>query len=72
MCNRMMRMNEVLQVTGLGRGTIFALIARGVFPKGQKIIPGGRLVGWRQSVIEEYLDNPDAWLEKNSVKEEMA
>lgn len=62
----MLRMPQVLKATGLGESTIHAKVAVGLFPKPQKIVAGGRAVGWRASVIEQYLEDPDAWVIENT------
>lgn len=56
-----LRMRNLPAITGLGESTIFALIARGNSPRPIRLTPGGRAVGWRQSVIAAYLADPEAW-----------
>lgn len=52
--SRMMRINEVMQVTGLTRGTIYSQMAKGNFPQPVKLTE--RLNGWRSDVIEEWIE----------------
>ncbi len=66
MPDTILRMRHLVEITGLGESTIFALIARGSFPRPIRLTPGGRAVGWRQSVIEAYLADPDAWVANNA------
>lgn len=45
----MLRIPEVMRVTGLSRPTIYARIQAGTFPSGVKL--GERIVGWPESEI---------------------
>jgi len=49
-----LRLPKVRQRTGLGRSTIYRLIAEGRFPSSVQLSP--RAVGWRKADV-------DAWLE---------
>jgi prophage regulatory protein len=51
--DRFMRLDEVLQVTGLSRNTVYRRIREGTFPKQLKIGPNS--VAWRQSMIVEWM-----------------
>lgn len=46
------RMSTVLRITGLGRSTIYRLIAEDRFPAQVRI--GARAVGWRWSDLERW------------------
>lgn len=46
------RMSTVLRMTGLGRSTIYRLIAEDKFPAQVRI--GARAVGWRWSDLERW------------------
>lgn len=59
MAERILRRPAVESMTGLSRSTIYAWMARGEFP--QPVALGTRLVGWRESDIE-------AWLQAREVK----
>ena len=52
---RILRLPEVLKMTGLSRTSIWRQIDAGTFPKSVKL--GPRAVGWRASDIEEWLRN---------------
>ena len=54
MTQRILRLPEVITITGLARSTIYAEIAKGNFPKQFKLT-GGRSVGWLEGSIEEWL-----------------
>lgn len=66
MNDRILRMPQLREVVPLGASTIHAKIAAGLFPKPEKLTAGGRAVGWRASVIEQYLTDPDAWVIENT------
>jgi prophage regulatory protein len=55
--DRFMRLAEVLQVTGLGRNTVYRRMREGTFPKQIKIGPNS--VAWRQSAIAQWMLNPN-------------
>lgn len=59
MAERILRRPEVEARTGLSRSTIYDWMKRGEFPK--PVALGARLVGWRESDV-------NAWLEARSMK----
>ena len=59
MSERILRRPVVEARTGLSRSTIYEWMKRGEFPK--PVALGTRLVGWRESEIE-------AWLEARAAK----
>ena len=52
---RILRMPETSHKAALGPSTIYDLVARGIFPKPIKLVPGGRAVGWFEDQIDQYL-----------------
>lgn len=48
-----LRRHQVEALTGLSRSAIYALMARGQFPKPVKLT--AKAVGWRSDVIEAWL-----------------
>ncbi|MDN8068956.1 MULTISPECIES: helix-turn-helix transcriptional regulator [Burkholderia cepacia complex] len=54
--DRILRRRQVEARTGLSRSTIYRRMQAGTFPPAVAL--GGRLVGWRQADIEEFLANP--------------
>lgn len=52
---RLIRLNPVLQRTGIGRSTLYDYMSRGLFPKSIKL--GRRSVAWSEESI-------DAWIEQ--------
>ena len=56
---RLLRLPEVLRITGLSRYTIYRMMAKGQFPA-QVSTTGLRAVGWRRKDILKWVkDRPD-------------
>jgi prophage regulatory protein len=54
--DRILRINAVLEMTGLSRSTLYRKIERGEFPKQIKL--SERCAGWRQSAVNAWMRNP--------------
>ena len=54
--DRILRINTVLDRTGLSRSTMYRKIQSGTFPGNVQI--STRCVGWRESAINAWLHNP--------------
>jgi len=54
--SRFLRLNAVLDKTGLSRATLYRKIQDGTFPK--QITIGRRCVAWLESEVEEWMRNP--------------
>lgn len=54
--NRILRLNTVLERTGLTRSTLYRKMGTGAFPKNIKI--STRCAGWRESAVEAWLRDP--------------
>lgn len=52
--DRVLRRKEVEKVVGLSRSAIYAAMDKGRFPRPIQL--GLRAVGWRESVISDWLD----------------
>lgn len=50
---RLLRLAEVIVMTGLSRSTIYELIAAGVFPRPIRI--GARAVRWYEQEVLDYI-----------------
>lgn len=50
---RILRLKNVLDITGLARSTIYAYIEKGFFPKPVSL--GERSVGWLESEVDEWI-----------------
>lgn len=52
---RILRLNDVIEKTGLARSTIYKYVESGIFPK--PISLGGRSVGWVDSEVHQWIIN---------------
>lgn len=50
--DRLLRLDDVLQIVGLGKTKLYSLIQEGSFPPGFSI---GRARLWRWSVVQEWV-----------------
>lgn len=57
--DRIIRLKEVLQKTGLTRSTLYRKVAARTFPR--QIAISTRCMGWRQSDLDDWLRNPLAY-----------
>jgi prophage regulatory protein len=56
MSSRILRLPDVIHMTGLSRSTIYAEIAKGSFPK-QVLLTGTRSVGWHEGTIKQWVES---------------
>ena len=54
---RLIRLPEVMQRVGLSNSYIYALQAKGQFPKPIKLIQGGRASGYIESEIDNFIED---------------
>lgn len=54
--DRILRLNNVLDRTGLSRATLYRKVENGTFPRQVRI--AARCVGWRESAISDWMRNP--------------
>lgn len=54
---RLIRLPEVRERVGLSDSYIYALQAKGLFPKSIKLIEGGRASGYIESEIDAYVED---------------
>lgn len=50
---KLIRLQQVMALTGLGRSTIYKHISDGWFPRSVPL--GGRSVGWLESEVHEWI-----------------
>lgn len=50
---RILRLKQVIEITGLARSTIYKFVADGCFPK--SIPLGDRCVGWLESEVQDWI-----------------
>lgn len=51
--NKILRLKDVLETTGLSRATMYKMMTDGAFPK--SISLGERSVGWLESEIQDWI-----------------
>ena len=51
---RLLRLREVMRLTGLSRSSIYAYMKKGKFPA--KVLITERLVGWPEDVIQDWIE----------------
>lgn len=56
MTSKILRLRDVVQVTGLSRSTIYAEIAKGKFPR-QVSLTGRRSVGWPEHAVTQWVES---------------
>jgi prophage regulatory protein len=54
--DRILRLNTVLDRTGLSRSTLYRKVEAGTFPHQVKI--AARCAGWRESAVNAWMRNP--------------
>ncbi|MDE0533338.1 MAG: AlpA family phage regulatory protein [Albidovulum sp.] len=54
---RLLRIGEVMRMTGLAKSTIHLKWRKGEFPSPVKLFEGGRSLGWKQSEIREWIQS---------------
>lgn len=54
--DRILRLNAVLDRTGLSRSTLYPKVQTGTFPRQVRIAT--RCTGWRESAIKDWMRNP--------------
>ncbi|ALY86943.1 AlpA family transcriptional regulator [Pseudomonas aeruginosa] len=50
---KVIRLQQVMEMTGLGRSTVYKYVSENWFPK--PISLGGRSVGWLESEVKEWI-----------------
>lgn len=54
---RLLRIKDVMEITGISKSYIYALSQKGLFPKSIKLVKGGTAVGWLESDINQWIEN---------------
>ncbi|MFG6581585.1 helix-turn-helix transcriptional regulator [Sulfitobacter sp. 1A12779] len=54
MTDKILRCRDVQEATGLSRSTIYRMMGQDEFPQATKL--GARAVGWRQSVVQGWIE----------------
>lgn len=56
MGSRILRLKEVIRLTGLSRSSLYLQIASGQFPKQVKLT-GARSVGWHENDVYQWIES---------------
>jgi prophage regulatory protein len=64
--DRILRLKAVIDMTGLARTTLYRRMQEGTFPKNVQI--STRCVGWRESAIREWSQNPMSYSEQGGTR----
>jgi prophage regulatory protein len=64
--DRIVRLETVLDRTGLSRATVYRKIGEGTFPRQIRISVHG--AGWRESAINQWIENPVAYRESDTAR----
>jgi prophage regulatory protein len=57
---RLLRLPRVIELTGLGRDSIYRLARKGQFPRPRKLTAGGRSSAWREDEVQAWIDSRPA------------
>lgn len=52
---RLIRVREVVDLTGLSKSYVYALAAEGRFPKSIPLVPGGTSRAWLESEVHDWV-----------------
>ena len=53
---RLIRIKEIVKLTGLSRAYAYELAAAGLFPKSVPLVPGGKARAWVYAEVQEWLN----------------
>lgn len=54
---RLIRIKEVLQITGISKSYIYSLCSQNKFPKTIQLIKGGSAVAWVEQEVLDWIDS---------------
>jgi predicted DNA-binding transcriptional regulator AlpA len=66
MARKVLRRRAVLEATGWSKSTLYSKIASGVFPRGTRIDPEGRVVIWFDDQVERIQERAVAALDQHT------
>jgi predicted DNA-binding transcriptional regulator AlpA len=55
--NHIKRTKAACAYLGISRSAFLKLVSDGLIPKGIKLIPGGRAIGWMTSDLDKFLES---------------
>jgi len=63
MCDRYLSDNEIVEITGKSKPTLWRWRKTGLFPKAKKLGPNSS--GTKKSEVDEWFESPEAWVNKH-------
>lgn len=54
---RLIRIRDVIQLTGISKSYIYQLVNQNLFPKSIQLVPGGTSVAWVKSEVLDWIDD---------------
>jgi prophage regulatory protein len=54
---KLIRIQSVVNLTGLSKSYIYQLVSNGHFPKSIQLVTGGTSVAWLESEIQEWINS---------------
>lgn len=54
---RLIRIREVIRLSGISRSFIYQLCSDNLFPKSIQLVPGGKSVAWLESEVIDWIDS---------------
>ena len=57
MLNKLIRIKQVQELTGLSKSYIYQLCSKGLFPKSIQLIQGGTSVAWLEIEIIDFIES---------------
>lgn len=65
--NRLIRLKEVIHISGLSRASIYSFMEEGIFP--QSVSLGARAIGWRYQDIQNWIQEKIQERDKKLIKQ---
>ena len=69
--NRILSGKQVREMTGIGKTTMEALVAKGDFPASFSVSSLLRNPGWRMSDVLSWMEDPETWAASNAIADMM-
>ncbi len=54
--HRLIRLREVMDLTGLSKSYVYALAAQGRFPRSISLVPGGTSRAWVEAEVRQWIE----------------
>lgn len=54
--NRLIRMKQVIEKTGLSKSYLYAISSQGIFPQSISLVPGGISKAWIEAEVDQWIE----------------